>query len=88
MLVVNRSGMLQEPLKAGRQRSLPATDMAIMRRFSSADDEECSQDEDALLKSKWSLAMFSEVHSEQRDIAKLGQWLQVETLYLHHPCQF
>jgi hypothetical protein len=58
------------------QSTARARAMAVMQRLTS-DEEECNQDEDALLKSKWSLALFSELHSEQQDIIKLGKWLQV-----------
>lgn len=73
--------MLQEQLRSVQKLPVAATlEMAVTRIFSSEDEQECSQDEDALLKSKWSLAMFSELCSEQHDIAKLGKWLQVSFL--------
>ena len=51
--------------------------MAVLRRSSS--EEDIDQDEDALLKSKWSLAMFPELsHSDDQELLLLEKWLQVE----------
>ncbi|BDA50333.1 hypothetical protein COCOBI_16-0090 [Coccomyxa sp. Obi] len=51
--------------------------MALLRRFSTDDD--CEQDEDALLKSTWSLSIFPELkHSDEQELILLGKWLQAE----------
>ncbi len=51
--------------------------MALLRRSSTGED--CEQDEDALLKSTWSLSIFPELkYSEEQELVLLGKWLQVK----------
>ncbi len=54
-----------------------ARSMALLRRFST--DEDCEQDEDALLKSTWSLSIFPELkQSDEQELILLEKWLQVK----------